>query len=129
MPLKLLNQEHLTSTERGCLEQGRSWVSWCNSRSWQYKICVLCDHCVFTPALETNVFKQHNTSYLLLLAAAIRRVPSANFPTKLAYIFPTVWGRKIIVSPELYQHFLEPRLGYIRRILRVICRTEYTFVT
>lgn len=112
--LKLLDQEYLTSTEDECLEQGRSWVSCCSSRYWQFKICVLCEHFFFTPALETNVFKQHTTSCLLFLAPEIRRVPSANFPARFACIFLTVWSRKTIVSPELYHHFLEPKLCYIK---------------
>ena len=43
---------------------------------------VLCDHCLLTPHLVTNVIEQYSTPYPLVHAAATKRVSYACPPTK-----------------------------------------------
>ena len=69
-----------------------------------HQLTALCNHCVLTATLATNVFKQHTTRYPLVLTTAMRSFyeSSHTFPLHL----PSIWGHKAESQTVVVSHSL-----------------------
>jgi hypothetical protein len=67
-------------------------------RMFTHHLPVLCDNCILTPALTTDVYKQYNTACPLFTAAAIRYVLCANSHTLISYTLPQRLGQQSFVE-------------------------------
>jgi len=79
-----------------------------NRKTFTRQLPVLCDNCVLTPTVTTDVDQQHTATCPLLPAAAIRRVLRANSFTYFLYI-----------SPVFPQHFLARPFMHRRNLRRL----------
>jgi hypothetical protein len=73
-----------------------------NKRHFTCQLTALCNHCILTLTLATNVSKLHITPCPFILAAAVSRVPSANLLTHFTYISPLSEAAKLSLQLHTY---------------------------